>query len=78
MTTYLRDLGERVAATFAGAFGASLILSNFFSIEGIQDVSTLGQAGLAGAAAVLSLIKGLVATRVGSPDSASLAKGVGG
>ncbi len=77
MTTYLRDLVERVAATFGAAFGASLILANWFTVEGVQDVSTLGQAGLAGAAAVLSLIKGLVATRIGAADSASLAPGVG-
>ena len=77
MTKYLRDLVERVGATFFAAFGGSLILANWFTVDGIRDVSTLGQAGLAGAAAVLSLVKGLVATRFGAPDLASLAKGVG-
>jgi hypothetical protein len=78
VTTYLRDLVERVGMTFGAAFGASLVLANWFTVEGIRDVSTLGQAGLAGAAAVLSLVKGLVATRIGAADSASLVPGVGG
>lgn len=73
-TAYLRDLLERVVVTFLGAFAAALIASNWFSIEGIQDTSTLGQAGLAGAAAVLSLAKGLVASAFGSKDSASLVR----
>jgi len=74
VSIYLRDLAERVIVTFVGAFVATLIAGDWFTIAGVQDVSTLGAAGLAGAAAVLSLIKGVVATAVGAKDSASLVR----
>lgn len=74
--TYVRDLVERIATTFAVAFLGTLVTGGWFDVSHIRDVSALQAAGLAGAAAVLSLIKGLVAKWVSNRDSASLAPGV--
>lgn len=74
--TYLRDLAERVGLTFGAAFGGSLVAANWFSVDGVQDLSIPQTAALAGAAAVLTLIKGIVARAVGSESSASLDPGV--
>lgn len=63
-TKYLVDLAERVALTFAEAFLAVFTLT---------DVSTLKSAAVAGGAAVLSLLKGVVAKLKGDKESASLA-----
>ncbi|MBL7487064.1 holin [Frankia sp. AgW1.1] len=68
------DLGERVLVTAVGAFLATLIASGWFSVPGLVDTSILGKAGLAAAAAVLALLKGLAASFIGSSDSASLVK----
>ena len=70
---YIRDLVERVASTFAQAFIGQLLLS-LLSVGGVVDFSTLKKAGIAGAIAVLSLVKGLLARGVGDENSASLAK----
>ena len=60
---FTKDVLERVAATFIQAF------LGIFVIGG--DIGNAKAAGLAGATAVLSLIKGLVASRTGD-GSASL------
>jgi hypothetical protein len=73
--TYLRDLAERVASTFVVAFIGTLIAGGWFDIAHIRDASALQAAGLAGLAAVLSLVKGVAAKFIGR-DSASLAPGV--
>lgn len=76
MSKFARDLTERVAATFVGAFLAlylPYILTDGSTVENLADMSVLSKAAVAGVAAVLSLVKGLVAKRLaGSPDSASL------
>lgn len=77
MTVFVRDLIERVLATFLVTFLGALITSGWFDLHGITDVSILGKAALAGVAAVLSLAKGLAAKYVGDSDSASLSKRVG-
>jgi len=69
---YAVDLAERVTWTFLQAFGAQLVVSGWFSVDGVDDLSLLQKAGIAGAAAVLSLLKGLVAKHVGSPTTAAL------
>jgi hypothetical protein len=73
---YIRDLVERVAATFAQAFLAALVAANWFDIAHIRDLSVLQTAGVAGIASVLALIKGLIAARLARKDTASLAPGV--
>lgn len=56
MRATLLDLGERVALTAVQAFLAVFI---------VTDTSTVRSGLVAAAAAVLALIKGLVATRLG-------------
>jgi hypothetical protein len=68
---YLRDVLERVAWTFLQAFAATLIASGFFSVDNVTDLSILQKAGVAGVAAVLSLLKGVVASQIGSPYTAA-------
>jgi hypothetical protein len=68
---HAKDMGERALATFVQAFLASL------SVASLVDTGMSGfdSALLAGAAAVLSLIKGWAAQAVGDPNSASLIRG---
>jgi len=65
---YVRDLVERVLSTFAA--GALAILGT--NAADLTDLSLWKAAGLAGAAAVVTLLKGLLAKGVGNPDSAGL------
>jgi len=58
-----KDIFERVAATFIQAFLAVWVIGG--------DIGNAKAAGLAGATAVLSLIKGVMASRMGD-GSASL------
>lgn len=69
---YVIDLAERIGATFIMAFLAQLIGAGWFDVNGVLDLSILEKAGLAGIAAVLSLLKGLAAHFVGSPNTAAL------
>jgi Putative lactococcus lactis phage r1t holin len=68
---YVLDLLERVAWTFLQAFLAQLVASGFFSVDNVTDLSILQKAGIAGIAAVLSFVKGLVARQIGSPYTAA-------
>jgi hypothetical protein len=67
---HAKDMGERALATFVQAFLASLSVASLVD----TGMSGLDSALLAGAAAVLSLIKGWAAKAVGDPASASLLK----
>lgn len=62
MSPYLRDLSERVIATAA---------FTFLSVFTVTDLSSAKSAGIAAAAAALSLIKGSLAKFVGD-ESAGL------
>lgn len=74
---YARDLAERVLWTFAQAFVGALITGGVLDgVAGVADITGWQAAGLAGVAAVISLIKGLLAKFVGRSDSASTAPGV--
>lgn len=68
---YLADLAERVFWTWLQAFGATLVASGWFDVNGVLDLSILEKAAIAGIAAVLSLLKGIVAKGVGSNYTAS-------
>ncbi len=70
--TYAKDLAERVVWTFLAAVGSFAVANP----AGWLEVSTWQAAGLAGAAAVVTLLKGLGARYVGSRNSASTARGV--
>lgn len=70
LTLYARDLLERVAATFLQGFAGGLVLTE------MADQEMWKAAVAAGVAAALSLVKGIVAKKVGNADSASLDGGV--
>ena len=55
MSDVIKDIGTRAAWTFLQAFLAVFV---------VADLSTVRGAALAGVAAVVSLLKGFVATRV--------------
>lgn len=65
MTPYLKDLAERVAATF---------IVTFLSVFVITDSSTARDAAIAGGAAAAKLLIGLLAKKFGDPDSAGFTK----
>lgn len=69
---YIVDLAERIGFTFLQAFGALLVVSGFFSVDGVTDVSIIQKAAIGAVAAVLALIKGIVAKAVGSPNTAAI------
>lgn len=73
---YVKDLIERVAATFVVTFLGTLVSGGWFDIDQIRDLGAPKAAALAAVAAVLSLIKGVVAKFVADKQSASLAPGV--
>jgi hypothetical protein len=62
MSAYLKDLAERVVTT--GVF-------TFLSVFSVSDLSSAKSAGIAAAAAALSLVKGALAKKLGD-DSAGL------
>lgn len=68
--TYGRDLAERVLSTFLQSFIGALIVTQPL------DLGMWRTAALAGVAAAVSLVKGLVARWRDVTNSASLAKGV--
>jgi hypothetical protein len=69
MTPFLKDLVERVAATFVGGFLSAA------SLDGLDIVHTDWKAWLAigVTAGVASVVKGFVARAVGDKSTASLA-----
>jgi hypothetical protein len=68
--TYARDLGERVITSAAGGFAAAFVPAQ------AADASMWYAAGGAAVAAVVSLVKGLLARALGDPNSASLSRKV--
>jgi hypothetical protein len=60
---YFKDLGERCAWTFVQAFLAT------YAVTGGRKAAE--SAAVAGVAAVLAVIKGVAAKKVGDPNSAS-------
>lgn len=73
MSQYVKDLLERVISTFLMAFLTVALVS---APDGGVSVEFSEQALIAGIAAVLSLVKGLVAARLAKHGTASLAPGV--
>ena len=65
---YWKDLGERAVWTFVQAALA------VYTVSGGKDA--LKAAGIAGLAAVLSMVKSLAAHKIGNPESASTVKSV--
>lgn len=71
--TYAVDLIERIIWTFLGAAGAVALAAG---PADMLNVSLWEGVGTAGLAAVVTLVKGLVARLVGAKNSASTAPGV--
>lgn len=67
--SFARDLTERVLWTFVQSFLGTLSAAPLVDV----DLPTVKVAALAGAAAVLSLLKGVAASRLGTPGTASTA-----
>jgi hypothetical protein len=70
---FFRDLAERTAASFAGGF---------LSVIGLDAANVLSldwkaALGVGAGAALISLLKGVVARNFGNSDSASLSPKVG-
>ena len=68
---YLLDVGERAFWTFLQTFLGLLVVGGWFDVANITDVSILQSAAVGGAAAVLSLLKGVAGSFVGNGDSAA-------
>lgn len=69
---FLIDLAERVAATYLQSFIGLLLVS------GALDIDTLKAAALAAVPAALAVVKGVLARKVGDPESASFVDGTEG
>jgi hypothetical protein len=67
---YALDLTERVASTFAAAFLS--YLGAHFSNDAFKHIALWEGAAGAGGAAAISLLKGLLAKKVGNSQSASI------
>lgn len=74
---FWRDAAERAIATAAQAALGVLVVDGGPLYVGLLDVDWSAGLSIAGSAALASVLKSLVATRVGDPDSASLAPSVG-
>lgn len=67
-TAWLKDAAERAVATFAE------VLVPVFATGDLFGLDYKAALGLGGAAAITSVLKSVVATRVGDGDSAALTK----
>jgi hypothetical protein len=63
---FLRDLFERVAATYVQSFIGLLMVSGNLNIDAVEA------ALVAAIPAALSVVKGVLARRFGDPESAAL------
>lgn len=59
---FVQDVAERALFTFVETFLAMFVLT---------DLTTAKTAAVGGAAAVLAVVKGMIATRVGQADTAA-------
>jgi hypothetical protein len=69
---WLFDAGERAVVTFAETALALVIAIAATPNNGLTDVPWLAVLNVSGLAALISLLKSAIATRVNPPDSASL------
>lgn len=68
---WLKDTAERAVSSFAGAILTLLTVGPAVDVRGL-DFAQL--AAIGGGAALVTVLKAIVASRVGDPDSASLVK----
>jgi len=71
---YIHDLVERVVMTFIQAFAAVVLAGSWLGLGGAGGIGLWKKASLAGVAAVIALLKGLLvkALGVGDPATAGL------
>lgn len=67
---FVRDLTERVVASFVLGFATELLRA--LAAGALGSFSALTAAGAAGVYAALSMLKGLAARRLGDPNSAAM------
>lgn len=75
MPKLVKDIAERVVATYIEAFLGLSLAGGVFDATGLH-LTAVRQAAIAAIPAALALLKGLVATYVGNRSSASTAPGV--
>lgn len=68
---FLMDLGERVVATYLQAF-IGLLIASGFADDGKLNMGTATAAAVSALPAVLALIKGIIALKVGDEGTAAL------
>lgn len=68
---YAKDLAERIVMTWVQAFLGTLVVSGWFSVDAVTNLSIAQKAAVAGVAAVIALVKGLVVKAVGIGDPAT-------
>ena len=73
MPVYWKDLAERVLMTAVQAFVGAIVITD---VADLTDQTMWTSAAMAGVAAAVSLVKGLLAKGVGLPASASFMKDV--
>ncbi|WIC88897.1 holin [Rhodococcus phage Shagrat] len=66
---WAKDAAERAAVTFAEVLGSTIVLGT-----PLFDLDIVHGAAIAATATVLSLLKSVVATRVGDGENASLTR----
>lgn len=71
---FVKDLLERVLATYVEVFLGLVIVSAFS--DGVVDMSAVQAAAISALPAALAVIKGWVGRYRGDPDSASLSKDI--
>lgn len=71
--SFWSDLSERVIASFGGGFLAALGVDQV----GLLDISWQATLSFAGGTALVSLLKGIAAKKVGDPETAGLHKAPG-
>lgn len=71
MSNYIKDLAERVAATYVESFAGLLIAAETFA-AGTINLTGIETAAVAAIPAALSVIKGAAAKRVGKNDTAAV------
>lgn len=69
MSTFIKDLAERVASAFAGSLAALALAAQPFDVLTFDWSTALT---VSGSAAVLTLLKGLAARFTGPTDGAGL------
>jgi len=72
IVAWIKGTGERAGKTFVQVFVLQMIAAGWFTVDGIQDISTPKRAGLAALGAGLSVISSALSSLFGNSSSPSL------